>query len=143
MRGVAQVPRPSQVATVVSVPAVHEGAPHMVWSLGKVQLARFEPSQVPAHTPLPPQARRPAWGAPVTAVHAPSEPGTSHASHCPPQAVLQHTPSMQLPVAHSALVVQPMPAGMRVTHVPAWQRRPVEQSPSVEHRVRQAVGPHT
>ena len=141
--GVTQAPRPSQVATGVSVPIEHEGMPHIVWSLGKVHAARFIPSQVPAHTPDPPHARRPAWGAPVTGEHVPSEPGTSHASHCPLQAVLQHTPSTQLPDAHWALVVQPMPAGMRVTQVPDWHRRPVAQSVSDVHIVRHAVAPHT
>lgn len=41
-------------------------------------------------------------GSPVTGVQTPGLALTSHASHCPSQAVLQQTPSAQTPVAHSA-----------------------------------------
>jgi hypothetical protein len=33
-------------------------------------------------------------------VQVPTEPATLHASHAPPQAVLQQNPSMQLPLLH-------------------------------------------
>jgi hypothetical protein len=33
-------------------------------------------------------------------LQVPTLPETSHAWHCPEQAALQHTPSVQIPVAH-------------------------------------------
>lgn len=48
-------------------------------------------------------------------LQVPCIPGTSHASHCPPQAVLQQNPSTQLPVAHWLLAVHIDPGGVRGT----------------------------
>jgi len=47
---------------------------------------------------------------PVTATHVPTVPTTSHAWHWLPHAVLQHTESTQLPLAHSLPVVHVVPA---------------------------------
>jgi hypothetical protein len=51
----------------------------------------------------------------------PTEPELSQASHWPSQAVLQHTPSTQLPDAHSAVIVHAPPLGWRGTHMPSRQ----------------------
>lgn len=75
---------------------------------------------MPPHAGSPPHNARAGWalrcGAPVTALQVPIDPLTSHASHWPAQAVLQHTPSTQLPLAHSAELEQVCPFG-RPTHV--------------------------
>jgi hypothetical protein len=143
MRAGEQLPRPSQVALWVSTPFMQEGMLHWVWSLGKVQAVRLLPSQVPAHTPVPPQARRAPCGAPRTGEQVPRLPGLSHASHWPVQAALQHTPSTQKPVAHSAEVVHICPGGMRATQRPSRQKNPLTQSASLRHVVKHSVGPHT
>jgi len=56
-----------------------------------------EPPQV---MPAPVQALRGATGAPETALHTPSEPGTLQASHWPVQVVSQQTPSTQWLLMH-------------------------------------------
>ena len=56
--------------------------PQRVLASGKTQLTVSVPGQIEApHTPVPvsPQAARAPWGAPVTAVHRPKCPPTSHA----------------------------------------------------------------
>jgi len=42
-------------------------------------------------------------------VHVPTEPARLHAVHVPPHAVLQHTPSTQLPLEHSPAIEQAVP----------------------------------
>ena len=81
------------------------------------------PLQVPPHDePSLAQAWRTPWGAPLTAVQVPSLPVTSQASHCPSQAVLQQSPSTQLPLAHWLFDVQrPGPLAFWGTQVPAAQ----------------------
>jgi hypothetical protein len=138
-----QAPRPSQVAAWVSVPFMHEGMPHWTWSLGNAQVRRLEPSHAPAQVPVPVQARRLPRGVPRTGEQVPRASGLSQASHWPVQAVLQHTPSTQLPEAHSAAVVQARPGGMRAAQRPSRQKKPVLQSASVRHIDRQSVGPQT
>jgi hypothetical protein len=44
-----------------------------------------------------------------TGLHVPTLPARLQASHEPPQAVLQHTPSTQLPLPHSLAAVQVAP----------------------------------
>ncbi len=68
------------------------------------------PQAVPP--PVPPHADRVPWGDPMTALHLPTEPLTSHAWHCPAHAVSQHTPSTQLPEPHSALVPHAVPLAL-------------------------------
>ncbi len=53
---------------------------------------------------------------------------TVHAWQSPPQAVLQQTPSTQLPEAHCPLIVQAPPFTMGVTHWPIAQTKPLAQS---------------
>ena len=52
-----------------------------------------------AHTDAA-HAWRPLCGGPITGVHVPTLPVRLQASHEPPQAVLQQTPSTQLPLSH-------------------------------------------
>ncbi len=52
----------------------------------------------------------------------PTKPDTLQASHAPPHAVLQQTPSMQNPLAHSLKVEQKAPLAASVgTHTPPTQ----------------------
>src|SRR5689334_9038922 len=60
----------------------------------------------------------------MTAEHTPSLPATSHASHWPPHAELQHTPSTQKPEPHSDAVLHDSPACFRGTHTPPEQYSP-------------------
>lgn len=55
-------------------------------------------------------------GAPVTALHLPTAPGTSHASQLPVQVESQQTPSVQKPLPHWLPLVQVPPLG--ATHTP-------------------------
>jgi hypothetical protein len=48
-------------------------------------------------------------------------PGTLQASHAPPQAVLQQTPSTQLPLPHSLAAVQLVPLVSLATQTPPLQ----------------------
>ncbi len=51
-------------------------------------------------------------------VHVPTVPARLHAAHVPPHAVLQHTPSTQLPLEHSPAIEQAVPFA-NSAHVPA------------------------
>lgn len=53
--------------------------------------------------------------------HVPTDPLRLHASHAPPQAVLQQTPSMQLPETHCVLEVHAWPFVCCAWQVPALQ----------------------
>lgn len=83
----------------------------------------------------------PVCGAPFTGEQVPTEPVTSHASHWPPHARSQHTPSAQTPVPHSASALHSMPAAFAhvpfffaVLHAsPAAQTWVVQQTPSVQY----------
>jgi len=55
-------------------------------------------------------------GAPVTLVHEPTLPGTSHAWHWPLQAWLQQTPSAQEPFTHWFEAPQASPSAFFATH---------------------------
>jgi hypothetical protein len=57
------------------------------------------------------------WTAPTTAVQVPTEPATSQAWHWLPHAVLQQTPSTQLPEAHCEPDVQAVP--LIAAHLPS------------------------
>lgn len=69
--------------------------------------AAAEPVQVSATSQAPAEARQ--IVAAVKKVQVPMLPETLHASQAPPHAVLQHTPSTQLPDVHWALLVQITP----------------------------------
>ena len=58
---------------------------------------------------------------PVTVVQTPRRPGTSHAWHCPPHALLQHKPSTQFPFAHCSDAVQAPPSTIFATQAPELQ----------------------
>jgi len=72
----------------------------------------------------------------------PVEPALSQASHWPSQAVVQHTPSTQLPERHWVAAVQAMPLGMRATHMLSRQKLPSAHSMSASQLVRHAVDEH-
>ncbi|MEN9798180.1 MAG: hypothetical protein RL653_1876 [Pseudomonadota bacterium] len=59
-------------------------------------------------------------------------------SHPPAHALSQQTPSAQVPEAHPLSAVQAVPRGRRIAQVPASQKRPALQSPSVTQAPGQA-----
>jgi hypothetical protein len=75
----------------------------------------------PQDEPSLAQVARTPCGAPLTAVQAPTLPATSHAWHWPLQAVLQQTPSTQLPFTHWLLEVQARASAFFGTQAPALQ----------------------
>jgi hypothetical protein len=111
--------------------------------------------QLAPQVPLPPHAERGvapvAFGCagPDTAMQVPTEPETSHAWHCPPQPLLQHTPSTQLPDAHSPAAAQVVPFAFLHTpiepaalHVyPAVAHALSQQSPEAQNPLVQALAP--
>jgi len=108
-----QVPAPLHWPTLVCTPVEHDAEPHAVPVPGNVHAVWLVPSQYAPHVPLPVHAvRRPVvWAGPVTATQVPTLPVTSHAWHWPEHAVLQHTPSTQLLLAHSPAALQVVPFG--------------------------------
>ena len=106
--------------TVLFVAVTATGAHGIL--LGYVQAAVFVPLQLPPQSdPSLVQAVRDPCGVPLTATQVPTEPETSQAWHCPPQALLQHTPSTQLPLPHWLDAVQAPPLPFFGTHAPALQ----------------------
>jgi hypothetical protein len=101
------------------------------------------PSQVPPQDePSLAQASRSPCGAPFTATQVPTEPAASQASHCPPQAWLQQTPSVQLPLPHCPAEPQAWPLVSLGTHCPdALQKSEPTQSLALPQLVRQAAVP--
>ena len=71
------------------------GPPHTVDEPGILQAFASMPLQNAPHGPNPAHAARPPCAPPLTAVHTPALPATSHASHWPVQAASQQTPSTQ------------------------------------------------
>ncbi len=63
----------------------------------------------------------------ATGLHVPTLPATLHASQAPPQAVLQHTPSTQLPLPHWLAAEQVAPFVFLGTQAPASQKLPLLQ----------------
>lgn len=63
----------------------------------------------PQVVPAPAQAPWPARGVALTAMQVPGLVASAHASHCPVQATLQHTPSAQKPLTHSPAIVHDRP----------------------------------
>jgi hypothetical protein len=100
---------------MVSFASLHFDA-HFV-PTGCLQAPPFTPSQLPAHVvPAPPHAGRAPFGAPVTGAQVPTDPVTSHASHCPVHGTLQQTPSAQKPLSHTLASVHAAPAAIFGTH---------------------------
>jgi hypothetical protein len=58
-------------------------------------------------------------------VQVPREPARLQASQAPEQAVLQHTPSTQLPLAHWVPAAHAVPLGWSATQTPPLQLEPV------------------
>jgi hypothetical protein len=57
----------------------------------------------------------------ATGLHVPTLPATLQASHAPPQAVLQQTPSTQLPLPHWLSAEQVVPFVFLSAQVPPLQ----------------------
>jgi hypothetical protein len=86
---------------------------------------------VPAQAePVPAHAVRAPCGAPTIGEHVPRLALESHASHCPVQVVLQHTPSTQYPLVHWPGALQEPPFASCAVHTPAEHHAPCTQSPS-------------
>jgi hypothetical protein len=120
--GAGQAPAPSQFAAAVAVPLEQLADLQLVVLLGYVHAAVFVPSQLPPQSePSLLQAVREPCGVPVTATQVPTEPETSQAWHWPPHAVLQQTPSTQLPLPHWFAAVQAPPFPILGVHAPALQ----------------------
>jgi hypothetical protein len=158
----AHVPCPSQ-AKVSAVPFVQVGEPQAFPEAGYVHWARFWLLQVPAQLlPSLPHAGRFPWGLPSMPTHVPGV-AALHASHCPVQAVSQHTPSTQKPDWHSSFTEHCVPCAAGVTHWPvavthalpepqsASAVQPVPHAPAVHvygeqspsGSVRSATAPHS
>jgi hypothetical protein len=63
-------------------------------------------------------------------MQVPSWPSALQASHCPVHAFVQHTPSMQVPEAHSAATLQSVPGIFFGVQTPPAQYSLLLQSPS-------------
>jgi hypothetical protein len=139
--GAGQRPAPSQVAAAVTTAFEQLGARQA--AVGYAQDARLVPSQAPPQAePSVAQAARPPRGSPMTAVQTPLLPARLQASHCPPQALSQQTPSTQFPVAHCEAAEQAEPPASSGTQSPPEHQSPATQSVSAEQLPLQAAGPH-
>jgi hypothetical protein len=115
--GAGQLPAPSQFAPAVAVPPV-QLAVRQFTDVGGYAHALVVPSHAPPHgaAPLPVHAPRVPCGCPLgTLLHVPIAPATSHAWHCPPHALLQQNPSMQLPDVHCVPLVHACPFANELT----------------------------
>jgi hypothetical protein len=94
---VVQPPAPLQTDAATDNPSVLQvAAAHVVVAPGYVQAVVVTPSQRPAQPAwVPVQPARVPRGAPATGVHMPTLFGSLQASHWPPQALPQQTPSTQ------------------------------------------------
>ena len=129
-------------APSVAVVPAHDGVRHCV--LGYMQAVRFVPLQAPPQRlPSDAHAVRDPCGAPVTGEQVPTLAVTSQASHSPPHAALQHTPSVQIPDVHDTPVVQALPFPTLGTQIPALHQLPAEQSVLTVQLVLQEVAPQT
>jgi hypothetical protein len=93
------------------------------------------PLHCASQTPVPVHFARTPCGCPLESVEqVPTLPVTSHAWHWPAHALLQHTPSTQLPEPHCEAIVHAAPFGSaQVPIVFALQTRPLEQVAVVQH----------
>jgi len=97
---VVHAPAPSHTVAVVAIPFKQLPAVHWVLLPGYWQRAGSIPLHCPAHDPVPAHAVRAARGVPITGTQRPGVLLSLHASHCPVQALSQHTPSTQCPDPH-------------------------------------------
>jgi hypothetical protein len=80
----------------------------------------------------------------ATGLQVPTLPATLQASQEPPHAVLQHTPSTQLPLPHWEAAEHVAPLALGGTHAPASQMLPPLHWVSLVHAEGQeAEPPHT
>ena len=151
--GWVQVPLPLQTSWVHALPSLVQVVPEGMETL--VGQASLEPVQysVASHAPvaerqtveegclasagqsaeLPEQysaasqtsAAARHWTEGGRKVQVPTVPVRLHASHEPEQAVLQHTPSTQLPLRHPEVLVQLPPLGFWSVQAPFWQVLPL------------------
>jgi hypothetical protein len=78
----------------------------------------------------------------AAAEQVPTLPTAVHVWQVPVQAVLQQTPSTQLPLVQSAFAAQAVPFASWATQTPAEQKYPATQSVLAVHEVTQAETPH-
>lgn len=141
-----QTPAPSQVLAGVNVDTVHD-APTQV-----VPATQRRHAPAPLHEPSNPQLKVVSCGhslrgsvpalagrhwplaAPVSAA--------AHALQLPVHAVSQHTPSTQLPLAHSGPAAHTVPSVFGVTHTVPIQALPAAQSRFDVHDVLHTVALH-
>ena len=90
-----------------------------------MQARLLVPLQDPPHGAVPPPVHAPrapcGWVPEVVSEQTPTLPEISQASHCPPQAELQQTPSTQEPEVQLELVVQATPFPTFGAQLPALQ----------------------
>jgi hypothetical protein len=79
--GMLQAPAPLHTDAVVTLPPTHVAAAQTVALSGMVQLLPLVPSHWPLHIPVPSQGSRGLRGAPVMALHVPTEFALLHDSH--------------------------------------------------------------
>jgi hypothetical protein len=91
----------------VATPGTHESVVPEQWPMATV----FAPEQ-----PLVPQVAAAGFGEQV-----PSRPATAHEPQSAVHALLQHTPSAQKPLVHSAPVPHVCPSALPPTHLVALQ----------------------
>jgi hypothetical protein len=121
------------------MPPVHASVPQAVAAEGNTQPLRSVPLQVAAQLePSPVQAARVPRGAPLTALQAPTKPGTLQASHWPMQGTSQHTVSAHAPDTHSLAVAQVAPLVFLVTQMLPLHQASSEHSESLVHAVSHA-----
>jgi hypothetical protein len=100
------------------------------------------PSQVPPQAVASDaQAVRAPCGAPATGEQVPADPAASQASHWPPQAALQQTPSTQNPLAHWPAAPQGVPLAPFGVQTPAEHHWPAAHWSSAVQSPLQAVAP--
>jgi hypothetical protein len=71
----------------------------------------------------------------------PALPETLQEAQVPQALLVQQTPSVHMPLAHSVPAAQAAPFTLRLVQVPEMQLKPVTQSPFPPQVVRQAVLP--
>jgi hypothetical protein len=134
----AQTPLPSHVLALVA-PSVHT-LPQLVPEGTKEHLSLSTPLHFAPHGfEESPHGGRDAGGSPTTAVQVPAEPFRLHDEHWPVQAVSQHTPSTQLPLAQSVPVAHAAPFFCAATQAPPVHVKPATQSAASPQVVVHAV----
>ncbi len=141
-----QTPAPSHVRAGVNVDTVHD------WPTQVVPASQRRQAPAPSHVPSNPQLSvdscmhsLPGSVPAVTGRHWPSAApviAAAHALQLPVHAVSQHTPSTQLPLAHSEPAAHTVPLVFGATHVVPTQALPGAQSATDVHDVLHVVVPH-